>query len=59
VDETRHAVPILTRFVRWEIADRREMGSKRGFEKRLSPTQAESNPSPSTTSLRSSNSGMP
>ncbi len=45
-----HAVPRATRDVRWEIADRSAIGSYRGFEKRLSPTQTESKPSSSTRS---------
>src|SRR3954470_12213921 len=44
------AVPSLTRLVRWEMADRRLIGSQRGLEKRLSPTQTESNPRPSARS---------
>ena len=38
------AVPSLTRLVRCEMAERRVIGSQRGLEKRLSPTQTESNP---------------
>ena len=38
------AVPSLTCEVRCEIADSSEIGSQRGFEKRLSPTQTESKP---------------
>ena len=48
------AVPSLTREVRCEIADSSEIGSQRGFEKRLSPTHTESNPSSSTVVERSS-----
>ena len=42
-----------------EIAASSEMGSYRGLEKRLSPTQTEAKPSSSTRSARSSSSGMP
>jgi hypothetical protein len=38
------------------MAERSAIGSKRGLEKRLSPTQTESKPASSTTSVRSSRS---
>jgi hypothetical protein len=48
VEATRQAVPSLTRSVRCEIAESSEIGSYRGFENRLSPTQTEAKPSCST-----------
>ena len=57
VEETMQAVPSLTLEVRCEIADSSEIGSQRGFEKRLSPTHTESKPSCSTTVERSSSIG--
>ena len=46
----------LTRLVRCEIAESRLIGSQRGLEKRLSPTQTESNPSDSARSASESRS---